>query len=79
MTTTPQIGAIKAIKAAKRTGIKVVGINGQSTAFDAIKSGDMYGTVIQSPTANVEVAFKVLDMYLNKQTIPPYTYSESQL
>lgn len=71
------IGAINAIKAANRTGIAVVGINGQAEAFDYIKSGDLYGTVLQDASGNVDCAFEVLDLYLAGKTIPPNTYSKS--
>ncbi len=73
------IGAINAITAAGRDGIQVVGINGQAEAWDYIKNGQMYGTVIQDAAGNVDCAFEVLDLYLNDQPIPEFTYSESPL
>ncbi len=73
------LGAVEAIKTANRTDIVVVGINGQTEAFDAIKAGDLYGTVIQDPVANVDVAFQILAMYLAGEEVPDYTYSESPM
>lgn len=40
-------GACEAIKAANRPNIVVVGINGESSAFDSIKAGQQYGTFVQ--------------------------------
>lgn len=71
------IGAINAINAANRKGIAVVGINGQAEAFDYIKSGDLYGTVINDAAGNVDCAFEVLDLHLAGKTIPANTYSKS--
>jgi len=39
------LGAVTALKAAKRlSGVKVVGIDGENAAYDAIKAGDMVAT-----------------------------------
>jgi len=73
------LGAIDAIKAAQREGIKVVSINGQKEAFDAIKAGDLYGTVKMDPVANVDKAFESLDLYLSGKEVPQYNYSESPI
>lgn len=73
------LGAIEAIKSINRTGIKVVGINGQKEAFDAITKGDLYGTVMQDPVANVDVAFKILGLYLAGKEVTENTYSASPL
>ena len=72
-------GVIDAIKAAQRTGIKVVSINGQKEAFDAIKAGDLYGTVKQDPVANVDKAFESLKLFLEGKEVPQYNYSESPI
>ena len=73
------LGAIDAIKAAQRTGIKVVSVNGQKEAFDAIKAGDLYGTVKQDPVAAVDKAFESIKLYLEGKEVPQYNYSESPI
>jgi len=72
-------GAIDAIKAAQRTTIKVVSINGQKEAFDAIKAGDLFGTVKQDPVANVDKAFESLALFLAGKDVPQYNYSDSPI
>jgi len=71
------LGVIDAIKAVNREGIKVVSINGQKEAFDAIRAGDLYGTVKMDPVANVDKAFESLDLYLSGKEAPEYNYSDS--
>jgi len=41
------LGALQAINAAGRKGIKVFGVNGNKEACTAIKAGEMYGTALQ--------------------------------
>jgi ABC-type sugar transport system substrate-binding protein len=41
------LGALEAIKAAGRQGIKVYGVNGNKEACQAVKNGDMSGTALQ--------------------------------
>jgi ribose transport system substrate-binding protein len=41
------LGALEAVKAAGRDGIKVYGVNGNEDACQAIKSGEMAGTALQ--------------------------------
>lgn len=41
------LGALEAVKAAGRDGIKVYGVNGNKDACQAIKSGEMAGTALQ--------------------------------
>lgn len=41
------LGALAAIKASGRTGIKVFGVNGNKEACESIKSGEMFGTALQ--------------------------------
>jgi ribose transport system substrate-binding protein len=44
------LGAVQAIKAVGLSGkITVVGVDGVADALDAIKAGDMYGTIAQQP------------------------------
>ena len=73
------LGVIDAIKAAQRTGIKVVSINGQKEAFDVVKSGDLYGTVKLDPVANVNKAFESLELFLTGKAVPQYNYSDSPM
>ncbi|MDD5017420.1 MAG: sugar ABC transporter substrate-binding protein [Eubacteriales bacterium] len=74
------IGAINAIEAAGYTAgqdMVVVGINGQSEAWDYIKSGALYGTVIQDPAANIELTFDIIQQYLNGEEVEKYNYTGS--
>ena len=73
------IGCVNAIQDAGREGIKVVGINGQDIAFDAIKEGTMYGTVIQSPGDNVKLMFKQWDAWKKGEDYEFLSYSESPI
>jgi len=70
------LGILNSVKASGRD-IKVVGINGQGEAFDSIKAGGLYGTVIHDPTAAANTAFKMLDMYLEGKEVPANNYTES--
>jgi ABC-type sugar transport system substrate-binding protein len=41
------IGALAAVKASGRTGIKAFGVNGNKEACESIKAGEMFGTALQ--------------------------------
>lgn len=73
------IGCVNAIKDAGREGIKVVGINGQDIAFEAIEAGDMYGTVIQNPSENVDLMFEMWDKWKAGEDYDFEMYSKSPM
>jgi ABC-type sugar transport system substrate-binding protein len=62
------LGALRAIKAAGRSGIKVVGMDGQSDAFGAIRSGEMFATLIHPLQA--KEAFDVGIKFLMGKPVP---------
>jgi ribose transport system substrate-binding protein len=47
----------------------VVGINGEKQAFDAIKAGTQYSTIIQPPFRNGELAIETLIKVMNGETV----------
>ena len=69
------LGAIEALKAAGLNGkIPVIGYNGMSDAFDAIRAGDMYSTLIQPLFWGGETAVQAMFDYLNGTPIEPAYY-----
>lgn len=86
---TMAVGALVAMEEAgiEKGAIKVIGIGGSKEGLAAIKDGSMYGTVLQSPVleANLAVEFSIkilemglkagdqLDPYLNFQPAPVIT------
>lgn len=74
------IGAINAIRAAGREGIRIVSIDGMKEAFASIRSGEMELTVLQSPEAQAEqfetVAKKI---FAGEELDTRYYYSEYTL
>jgi ribose transport system substrate-binding protein len=71
------LGAVQAIKARGLSGkVFVVGVDGVPDALDAIKSGDMYGSIAQQPDVmgqlGVQTAVKILSSQTpEKQTDVP--------
>ncbi len=47
----------------------VVGINGEAQAFDAIRAGTQYSTIIQPPFRNGELAIETLIKVMNGETV----------
>lgn len=60
-------------QALKESGLKitpfVVGVNGQKSAFAAIKAGTQYSTIIQPPFLNGELAMQTLIKVMQGQTV----------
>jgi len=61
------------LEANKQAGGKlkpvVVGINGQQDAFEAIKAGDMYATILQSPAEDGKLAMETIVKILDGETV----------
>jgi len=65
------MGAISALRNANLLGkVKVVGIGGSKEGLDAIKKGDMTGTVYDSPAEDTYVCLKAAVMYLEGAQLP---------
>ncbi|NDL63303.1 D-ribose ABC transporter substrate-binding protein [Acerihabitans arboris] len=58
------LGAIAALKAAGRTDVTVVGIDGSNDERDAIKAGDLYASVMLQAQAIASQGVEILDGYL---------------
>jgi ribose transport system substrate-binding protein len=69
------LGAVQALREAKRTGVPVVGIDGIEDGLSAVKNGDFIGTSLQNGTvqlaAGVAVAAKIAR---GEETKKEYTY-----
>ena len=64
------LGAVQAIKAAGRTDIVVVGFDGNPSAFQAIKDGDMHADVAQFPERMGTYGVDLMVRHLNGEQIP---------
>jgi ribose transport system substrate-binding protein len=65
------IGAVSALRNANLLGkVKVVGIGGSKEGLDAIKKGDMTGTVYDAPAEDMYVCLKSAVMYLEGAQLP---------
>jgi len=69
------IGAVEALRSAGLSGkIPVIGYNGMSDAFELIKSGEMYSTLIQPLYWGGGVAVQAMYDYLTGKEIEPAYY-----
>jgi len=64
------LGGLSAIESSGRTGIDVVGLDGETDMFTAIKAGKALATVIHKPTAAIVVT-EIVD-YLKGRPVPQY-------
>lgn len=63
-------GFIDAWKEAKKTTFPIiVGINGQKDAFQSIKTGEMYATIVQSPVADGKLAIDTMAKILKGEKV----------
>jgi ABC-type sugar transport system substrate-binding protein len=60
------VGAVKALAAAKRTGVLVTGFDATDAALGAIKAGQMSATVDQAPGEQARTAIKLLVRHLER-------------
>ncbi len=73
------LGAIKAIEAANRQGIIVVGFDGTEDALKAIKEGKMAATIAQQPALMGSLGVEMADKYLKGEKIPNFIPAELKL
>lgn len=71
------LGAVSALKSSGRTGIDVIGIDGQSEMFTAIDNGQTLATVIHKPTAGIVVEEVVA--YLRGEAVPRFKVLDEEL
>jgi ribose transport system substrate-binding protein len=65
------IGAVSAVRDAGRLDrVKVLGIGGSIEGLEAIRKGELYGTVFDSPKAAAYICSKALVAHLEGKTIP---------
>ena len=65
---TMAVGAAEACKAAGRTDIKVIGVDGSDEAAVLIRAGEMTGTALQQCALIAEMAVEQADQYLKEGT-----------
>lgn len=72
------IGALNAAKTANRAqGMIFVGATNFAVGYDAIKAGEYYGSVSQSPVTDAENAFATAIKIVNNETLPKYNYFDT--
>lgn len=71
------LGALAALEAAGLTDVGVVGIDGQTTMFDAIKAGKVLVTMKHNPTAPFALE-NVVD-YLRGQPVPTFEVNPGEI
>ncbi|HKJ95021.1 MAG TPA: sugar ABC transporter substrate-binding protein [Gammaproteobacteria bacterium] len=72
------VGALNAIKAAGLGGkIKLVGATNFAVGYDAIKAGDYYGSVVQSPVTDAKNAIQVAIKVAEGQDVPKLSYIDT--
>jgi ribose transport system substrate-binding protein len=64
------LGGLSALESAGRKGVDVVGMDGETDMFTAIKNGQALATVIHKPTAGIVVDEAV--QYLRGKPVPQY-------
>ncbi len=64
------LGGIAALTSSGRTGVDVVGLDGETDMFTAIKNGQALATVIHKPTAGI-VVDEIVE-YLQGKPVPEY-------
>ena len=64
------LGAVEAIKAAKRQNVLVVGFDATEDAIKAVDSGDMLATVAQKPKDMGKVSIETAQKIMSGETVP---------
>lgn len=63
------LGAVQAVKAAGRTDIVIVGFDGNPSAFEAVKAGDMAADIAQFPERMGTYGVDLMVLHLNGETV----------
>ena len=64
------LGALEAIKAAKRTGVMVVGFDATADAVKAVNDGTLAATVAQKPKDMGKIAIETAKKVIAKESVP---------
>lgn len=64
------LGGIAALSSSGRKGVDVVGLDGESDMFTAIRNGQALATVIHKPTAGIVV--EEIANYLRGEPVPEF-------
>lgn len=73
------LGAVEALKAAKRTDVIVMGVDAIPDALQAVKNGSLAGTVLQDAVGQGEGSIKVIDDVLAGKKPTSITWIEFKL
>ena len=68
------VGAADAAKAAGITDIVIIGIGGSGEGLAAVKSGDLYGTNLQSPVEDAKLAMEKAVAIANGEEVKDFFY-----
>jgi ribose transport system substrate-binding protein len=63
------LGAVQAVKSAGRTDIVIVGFDGNPSAFEAVKAGDMAADIAQFPERMGTYGVDLMVLHLNGETV----------
>ena len=73
------LGALRAVQAAKRTGILIIGFDATDDAVAAVKAGTLAATVAQKPASIGSKGIEAADKVIKKQKVDKYIPVELQL
>ncbi len=69
------VGAADAVAdASRQDDIEVVGLGGSETGLTAVKEGEIYGTMLQSPVQDAELAVEAALKIARGEDIPETNY-----
>jgi ribose transport system substrate-binding protein len=71
------VGALNAAKAAGRDGIIFVGATNFSVGYEAMESGDYWGSIYQSPVDDAEAALQTAIDVLSGKEVPFLNYFDT--
>ncbi len=71
------LGGISALQSSGRTGVDVVGLDGEADMFTAIQGGQALATVIHKPTAGIVV--DEIAAYMKGEPVPQYKVLDEDL
>lgn len=73
------LGALKAVQAANKTGVKIVGIDGEKEAIGDVQNGSMFADIAQQPAQEGSLGVDNALNALNKQAVNKTVPSPLQL
>lgn len=73
------LGALKAVQSANKTGVAIVGIDGEKEAITDVQNGTMYADIAQQPSQEGALGVDNSLKLINKETVPATISSPLQL